>query len=93
MLNLRHPSRLVVLRRSSIWKKGTGEDELLCGGPPGSDATTCSTDHGVCGLELFRRPWGILAESQLATGVKLACITGFVSVDSHINCDAEKCGR
>jgi len=27
----RHPSRLVVLRRSRRWKKGRGEDELVSG--------------------------------------------------------------
>jgi hypothetical protein len=47
MPNRRQPSRLVSLRRSSIWKKGTGEAEFSSGGPPGSFATTASTDHGA----------------------------------------------
>lgn len=32
MPNLRHPSRLVVFRRSRRWKKGTGEDECCSSG-------------------------------------------------------------
>ena len=47
MPNLRQPSRLVVLRRSSMWKKGTGEEEPATGGPPGISATTASTVHGA----------------------------------------------
>lgn len=43
--NLRQPSRLVVFRRSSMWKKGTGEVESVCGAPPGIVATTASTVH------------------------------------------------
>jgi hypothetical protein len=43
--NLRHPSRFVVFRRSSIWKKGTGDSESICGAPPGIVLTTSSTLH------------------------------------------------
>jgi hypothetical protein len=48
MPNLRQPSRLVSLRRSSIWKNGTGESEFVTGGPPGRVARIVSTDH--CGV-------------------------------------------
>jgi hypothetical protein len=50
MPNRRHPSRFVVFRRSSIWKKGTGEDEPVSGGPPGIAAMTASTFHGAAEL-------------------------------------------
>jgi len=71
MPNLRQPSRLVVLRRSSIWKKGTGEEESVCGGPPGRDSTTCSTDHGVWVLEPLRRP----GEGREVSRVLTCCLT------------------
>ena len=45
MPNRRHPSRFVVFRRSSMWKKGTGDSESDCGAPPGMVETTSSTFH------------------------------------------------
>jgi hypothetical protein len=56
MPNRRHPSRFVVFRRSSIWKKGMGEVELVSGAPPGMLATTASTDHGACAVAAVRSP-------------------------------------
>jgi hypothetical protein len=56
MPNLRHPSRLVVFRRSSIWKKGTGELGSGCGTPPGIFATTASTHHGSFAAAAVRIP-------------------------------------
>jgi hypothetical protein len=44
MPNLLHPSRFVVLRRSSIWKKSMGEVEL-CNGPSIA-LRALSRDHG-----------------------------------------------
>lgn len=42
----RHPSRLFVLRRSSRWKKGTGEAVPSAGGAGCTVASALSTDHG-----------------------------------------------
>jgi hypothetical protein len=56
MPNRRHPSRLVVFSRSSIWKKGTGDSESVAGGPPGIFATTASTVHVGFAFAAPRRP-------------------------------------
>lgn len=45
MPNRRHPSRLVVLSRSRMWKYGTGESEFSAGGPAGIVARTLGTVH------------------------------------------------
>lgn len=52
--NRRQPSRLVVLRRSSIWKNGTGESECSRGGPPGNLLIILSTVHCSWGLEAVK---------------------------------------
>lgn len=68
ILNRRHPSRLVVLRRSSKWKNGTGERELVSGGPPGRVFTTASTDHS--GSAAASAPFAIVEErSSRARGL------------------------
>ena len=62
MPDRRQPSRLVVLRRSSMWKKGTGEEEPATGVPPGSFATTPSTVHSGFALEDVRIPGSVVGE-------------------------------
>lgn len=42
-----------------MWKKGTGEAELVCGGPVGMEATTASTDHGLLAMEVSMRPGNV----------------------------------
>ena len=39
--NLRQPSRLFVFRRSMMWKKGSGEVELVSGRTGKVDSTGC----------------------------------------------------
>jgi len=56
MPDRRQPSHLVVLRPSSMWKKGTGEEESATEVPPGSFATAPSTVHSAFALEDVRIP-------------------------------------
>jgi hypothetical protein len=63
MLCHRQPSRLVVLRRLRMWKKGTGEEEPATGIPPRSFATISSTVHGACALEDVRTPGSVVVST------------------------------
>lgn len=56
MPNLRHPSLLVVLSLSTIWKNGTGDSVSEGGAPPGMAATTFSTAHGSLAAAEFKIP-------------------------------------
>lgn len=56
MPNLLHPSRLVVFRRSSMWKNGTGDSESEAGAPPGIEDATFSTDHSSFTVETVGAP-------------------------------------
>jgi hypothetical protein len=58
----RQPSRFVVLRRLSMWKKGTGEEEPATRVPPRSFATTPSTVYSAFALEDVRIPGFIVGE-------------------------------
>jgi hypothetical protein len=49
-------------RRSSMWKKGTGEEEPAIGVPPGSFTTTPSTVHGDFALGDVRIPGSVVGE-------------------------------
>ena len=69
MPNRRQPSRLVVLRRSSMWKKGTGEEESATGGPPGIFATTASTVHGAFAPVALRIPGSVSSQLWCPAGI------------------------
>jgi hypothetical protein len=54
--NRRQPSRLVVFKRSSIWKNGTGDSVSDAGGPPGIEPTTFSTVQGSLAIAAVTIP-------------------------------------